>query len=95
MLALNLNYDRKYDILYARASNYSPSYGEEDDGVVTLRSISTDEITGMIIYNAKKRRHDGDIASERLPIPLDLNATSVCSLLDNPRNGHKITLQLA
>ena len=95
MLAINLNYDRQYDILYARLSNYVPSYGDDDDGIITFYSISTDEITGMAIYNVKQRLNQGDLSTEMLPIPIDLNSLPVQTLLNKPENGFKCTLQLA
>lgn len=95
MLAINLNYDIKYDILYARVSNYSPSYGDENNGIVTFYSISTDEISGMAIYNAKKRIQCGDLALVTLPIPIDLNSVQVQTLLNRPEKGSWCTLQLS
>lgn len=95
MSTLNLNYDAKYDILYARFSDYSPSYGDEDDGVVTYYSIETDDITGMAIYNIKEKILAGRINGSLLPIPIDLNATAIQRLLHKPEKGYKCTLLLA
>lgn len=95
MSTLNLNYDAKYDILYVRLSNYSPSYGDEDDGIVTFYSIETDNITGMAIYNAKQKILEGSINGSLLPIPVDLNAAAIHRLLYKPEKGYKCTLQLA
>ena len=94
MSTLNLNYDAKYDILYARRSDYSPSYGDECNGVVTYYSIETDCITGMAIYNIKEKMRTGSINGSHLPIPLDLNAVAVQCLLHKPENGYKCTLLL-
>lgn len=94
MSEVYLNYDRKFDVLYARLSNYLPSYGDENDGIVTLYSIETDKITGMIIYDVKKRIQAGKIDVKFLPIPLDLNSAPVHSLLSRPQDGYKCTLQL-
>ena len=95
MSVLNLNYDSKFDILYARMSEYSPSYGDEEDGIVTYFSIETDEITGMAIFNAKKKILNGDIDENMLPIPIDLGAIVVQNLLLHPEQGYKDTLILA
>lgn len=94
MSVLNLNYDRKYDILYARLSDYVPSYGDEEDGIITYFSIETDAITGMAIYNAREKIINGDLDGFMLPIPIDLNATAIQKLLYNPEYGYKGTLQL-
>ena len=95
MSTINLNYDTKFDVLYARLSNYSPSYGDEDGGIVTYYSIETDEITGMAIYDAKRRILQGSIDASMLPIPIDLGSSPVQSLLNKPDKGFKCTLQLA
>lgn len=95
MSTLNLNYDRKYDILYARLPGYSPSYGDESNGVVTFYSIETDNITGMAIYNAKERILCGDIVGNMLPIPINLYSETVQTLLCKPEHGFRCTMQLA
>lgn len=95
MSTVNLNYDSKFDVLYARLSDYSPSYGEEEEGIVTYYSIKTDAITGMAIYNAKRRIQQGDLEMSMLPIPIDLNALSIQTLLHKPDSGFRCTLQLA
>lgn len=95
MSAINLNYDSKFDILYARLSDYDPSYGDEEDGIVTFFSIATDTITGLAIYNAKQRIQSGDIEAAMLPIPIDLGSLAVQTLLYKPEKGFKCTLYLA
>ena len=95
MSTINLNYDSKFDVLYARLSDYSPSYGDEDDGIVTYYSIETDVITGMAIFNAKRRIQQGSISTAMLPIPIDLNSLPVQTLLNKPEQGFKCILQLA
>lgn len=95
MSVLNLNYDSKFDILYARVSEYEPSYGDEEDGIVTYFSIETDAITGMAIFNAKKKILNGNLDVDMLPIPIDLNAIAVQNLLLYPERGYKDTLILA
>lgn len=95
MSILNLNYDNKYDILYARLANYSASYGDEIDGIVTFYSIETDKVTGMAIYNAEKRIRCGEIVDKNLPIPINLNAEVIQTLLYNPEKGFKCTMVLS
>lgn len=95
MSTINLNYDSRFDVLYARLSSYTPSYGDEDGGIVTFYSIETDAITGMAIYNAKQRIQRGDLETSMLPIPIDLNALPIQTLLNKPENGFRCTLQLA
>ena len=53
---LSGSYDEKNDILYIYYKGKDCSYGEEDpEGVVTMRSIETDKVTGFLIYDLRKR----------------------------------------
>lgn len=93
---LNLNYDRKFDILYVRFQPYTPSYGEDDgNGVVTYYDIETDNVTGMALFDAKKRLEDGAINSIGLPIPIDMSCDTIRSLIYCPERGYKCKLSLA
>ena len=50
------SYDERHDILYIYYKNKELSYGTEDpEGVVTMRSIETDQVIGFLIYDFKKR----------------------------------------
>lgn len=96
MSAISLNYDRKFDILYARRFDYTPSYGDDNEnGIVTYYSIETDVVTGMAIFDIKKRLQLGEIKENSLPIPIDLYSTIVQNLLNNPEKGFQCVLQLA
>ena len=77
---LNLDYDKKFDILYARFPFTGHSYGEEsDDGVITFHNISNDSITGIAIYDFKKRYEKGTLPF--LSINIDLSSSNVKSLI--------------
>lgn len=96
MSAISLNYDRKFDILYARRFDYTPSYGDDnEDGIVTYYSIETDAVTGMAIFDVKKKLQRGEIQESLLPIPIDLYSTIVQTLLNDPEKGFQCVLQLA
>ena len=48
-------YDRINDILYIKFASTSMSYGDEtEDGVVVMRDIITDEVTGVTIMYPKR-----------------------------------------
>lgn len=50
-----MTYDEEYDVLYITFED-KPSYGEEKiAGIVILRDINTDKITGATIFDFKKR----------------------------------------
>ena len=55
------------------AINYDrDTYGDEDEnGVVTLRTVADDRIVGEIIYDFQKRCRDHSLPLAYLPIPLD------------------------
>lgn len=80
MLNINYNYDKKFDILYARLPFSGHSYGEESaNGLVTFHNIKTDAITGIAIYDFKKRLENGGLPIP--PIPIDLAGQKVKSLI--------------
>lgn len=92
---LNLNYDGKFDILYARFPSSKPSYGEEDEnGIVTFFDIQTDEVTGMAIYGAKRRTEAGENFRGLLPISLDMNCQDIKRLFYKPELGFRCILNL-
>lgn len=46
-----VNYDEQNDVLYVKIASTDNSYGTESpDGIVTLRDVNTDEITGFTIF---------------------------------------------
>ena len=72
MNTINLSYDKKHDIFYARFPFTGHSYGDEDeDGLITYRNIENDSVTGLAIYSFKERLNAGNIYLDQLPIPLD------------------------
>lgn len=82
MSAVAMNYDRKYDILYARYPNAGHSYGEEnDDGVVVYHNIENDSITGVAVYSISEKLKSGKFDISMLPVPLNINTVS--SLITN------------
>lgn len=77
------NYDDEFDVLYSRKKTKNPTYGDEDDnGIVTLRRISDDEVMGVIIYDFKKRFHDGELDISLLPFPLDMDSPIISQLIE-------------
>jgi uncharacterized protein YuzE len=46
----NIDYDKKFDVLYYNMEDTGNSYGDEiDNNIVILRDIETDRITGVTI----------------------------------------------
>ncbi|HWS31064.1 MAG TPA: DUF2283 domain-containing protein [Clostridia bacterium] len=53
---VKIKYDEQYDILYVALSDMGTSYGNEDpDGVVVHRDMRTKEVTGVTIFEFRKR----------------------------------------
>lgn len=78
MSKLTIDYDKQYDILYARLPFSGHSYGEElDSGEVIFRSIATDSVTGIAIHSFKKRFECGALDLHSLPIPLDSHSSEI------------------
>ncbi|MFA5306941.1 MAG: DUF2283 domain-containing protein [Candidatus Babeliales bacterium] len=69
---LSLNYDKKHDILYISIGTPKPSYGEEDTpGIVVLKDMSTNEITGITIFDFMDRINKNTISDINFPISID------------------------
>ncbi len=52
---LKIDYDSDYDVLYYTLGDTSNSYGDENDnGIVFMKDINSDEIMGYTIFNFKK-----------------------------------------
>ena len=51
-----IDYDSKYDVLYVALANMENSYGTEDsEGILVHRDMTTKEVTGITIFEFKKR----------------------------------------
>lgn len=71
---LNLNYDKKFDVLYISIGDPKQSYGEENTpGLVILKDIITNEITGVTIFDFKKRLNENTLKDLDLPIKIDFS----------------------
>lgn len=79
---LNLNYDKKFDILYARLPFNGHSYGEEDnDGIITYYNIETDAVTGVAIYSFRKRLESGSLSLLNFPFQIDFTGDIIKGLI--------------
>lgn len=73
-----INYDSKFDVLYYTWGDTSNSYGDEDnDGIVSIRDMDSDEIQGYTIFNFKKicseRAHAYDYLSKHMNLKEAMN----------------------
>ena len=82
MSTIAMDYDKKYDIFYARYPLNEHSYTEEDDdGIVTYHSIKTDKIPAIAVYSFKKRLQNGTLRLNMLPVPLDMYRNKINSMI--------------
>lgn len=82
MRTINLDYDKQYDILYARFPFSGHSYGDEDDnGIITFHNIETDSITGIAVHSFRERFVAGSLNLQLLPVPLDAIIAKIQNLI--------------
>lgn len=68
--SLKYNYDGKFDVLYIALGDRSNSYGDDSErGLVYLRDIDTDELTGVTIMNFWRKYAAN--ALPKLPFKID------------------------
>jgi len=49
------DYDKNNDVLYCRFGDKSNSYGDENpDGIVVMRDMDSNDVTGVTIFHAVK-----------------------------------------
>ena len=56
------SYDKKHDILYIYLKGRDPSYATEElNGLITMRSIETEHVTGYLVYDFEKKVREGSL----------------------------------
>lgn len=71
---LIVNWDKKHDVLYLKIDDTKNSYGDETkEGVVILRDMCTDAITGITIFDFIKKCKDGSVENLDLPIAINFD----------------------
>lgn len=78
METMKLDYDKRHDTLYVALGDKSNSYGDDSQpGIIVMRDIETDCITGFTILKFLKK-----LADQRLPeLPDSLNISIVDDIL--------------
>lgn len=93
-MTLNINYDKRHDVLYARMPSSEECYGDENDnGIVTFLGIDTDEIKGVAIYDFARRLRLNTLSAKDLPIPFDFYNPELQRLLSSAPEIYKCVLQ--
>jgi uncharacterized protein YuzE len=70
---VNINYDKKNDILYVSFGYPRPSFCvTQVDDVFIMKDIETGEYSGITVMDFKERLNDGSIATLQLPFKLDI-----------------------
>ena len=71
---MQVHLDRKNDILYLCIYDCSNSYGDEsDEGVIVLRDMDTDQITGITIMDFLQHYRKRDLNKLSLPVNIDFS----------------------
>lgn len=67
---LQYDYDTKYDVLYVALGDRNNSYGDDsENGIIYLKDIDTDELTGVTVMDFMKRYYSHTLP--RLPFPVE------------------------
>lgn len=91
---LNLDYDRRHDILQIREQGCGASYGDEDDnGIVIFYSIDTNKTTGIMIYDFRKRLEAGELSQVKVPFHVDIFSQQIKNIVFKETGQHKCVLQ--
>lgn len=63
-----IDYDKKFDVLYIRLGDMSNAIGDEDpDGIVVHRDMTTGELRGITVFNFLKSISTGSAPALKLP----------------------------
>lgn len=74
MQTLNINYDKKNDILYISIGEPVPSISEEqEEGIVIRRNMITNAISGVTILDYKERIN----RNEKIKLPNCIDISSI------------------
>ncbi|WP_162609395.1 hypothetical protein [Flavonifractor sp. An82] len=61
-MKINIDYDKRFDTLYVALGNKSNSYGDDSsDGIILMRDLITDAITGFTILSFFKKYHSNSL----------------------------------
>lgn len=77
-----IDYDSRFDVLYYTLGDTSNSYGDEnDDGIVFIKDMDSDEIRGYTIFNFKKICFEKSDIFKYLSSLLNINAAmNICGI---------------
>ena len=69
---LRLNYDEKFDVLYVAFADVSNSYGDDSEpGLIYLRDMDTDALTGVTFMHFKAKLRAGCLPELESDVPVD------------------------
>ena len=52
---LSCNYDERHDVLYIALGDRNNSYGDDENGLIFLKDMDTDEFTGITILSFMRK----------------------------------------
>ncbi|OGO90296.1 MAG: hypothetical protein A2Y17_12045 [Clostridiales bacterium GWF2_38_85] len=72
--ALQIDFDSRNDVLYIGFGNRRRSYDDEDDnGIITLKNMDSDIITGVTILDFKKKLLNKSLYNLLKNFPFDID----------------------
>ena len=80
MQTMKIDYDRRFDTLYVAVSSNLNSYGDDSsNGVVIMRDMDTDAVTGITILSFLKKYKSGCLPE----LPPDIGLSIESDILPN------------
>lgn len=72
MQTMKINYDHKYDTLYVAIADKTNSYGDDStDGIILMRDMDTDVLTGFTIMRFLNKYRQGTLP----PLPPEIHCS--------------------
>lgn len=80
---LNVNLDSKNDVLYIKLLDTRNSFGDEiENGLVILRDMDNDNITGVTIFDFIKKYKENKVSDINLPIEINFERDVIPNIKD-------------
>lgn len=71
-IKMTVKFDKIHDILYVAIADRSKSYGDElENGLVVMRDMDDDTVTGITIFDFQKKAREESLESLHLPFSID------------------------
>lgn len=80
---VQVDYDKRFDVLYVALSDKKHSYGDDSrPGLVIMRDLDSDQITGFTVFSFSKRMQDHSLSSLLKSASLSIDESVFSNLLN-------------